>query len=180
MGSEQRATTEGKAFVVGPTDGETFWQPVPANGHVRNILNQAMTGGAANLSMGTQTVAPGCFIREHTHADNEEIIHVLEGRGIARIDGIDHPIQRASTVYIGCNRKHHFLNPHREPMTFLWLMTPGGLDKFFAEIGRPRSHSEAAPNPFPRPENVTEIEKRTVFGWADTTFSATAAPRKPA
>lgn len=171
---------DGAAFVIGPTDGETFWQPVPANGHVRNILNQAMTGGNANLSMGTQTVAPGCFIREHTHAHNEEIIHVLEGRGIARVDGVDHPIQRGSTVYIGCNRKHHFLNPHREPMTFLWIMTPGGLDQFFAEIGRPRARSEPAPDPFPRPENVAEIERRTVFGWADASFNQKPADQKPA
>lgn len=174
MGSE-RARAAGAAFVVGPTEGETFWQPVPANGHVRNILDQAMTGGGANLSVGTQTVAPGCFIREHAHADNEEIIHVLEGRGVARIDGIDHAIQRGSTIYVGCNRNHHFLNPHREPMTFLWIMTPGGLDKFFAEIGRPRQHSEAAPDPFPRPDNIAEIEARTVFGWADPTFNTKTA-----
>lgn len=104
-----------KAIVVGPSEGERFWQPVPANGHVRNILSQAMTGGAANISMGTQTVAPACFIREHTHAHNEEIIHVLDGRGIARLDGVDHPIERGSTVYIGPAIKHQFLNPHREP-----------------------------------------------------------------
>jgi quercetin dioxygenase-like cupin family protein len=160
----------GNAFVVGPSEGDTFWQPVPANGFVRNILSQATTGGAANLSMGTQTVAPGCFIREHTHADNEEIIHVLDGRGTARIDGVEHPIQRGSTVYIGRNRKHHFLNPFREPMTFLWIMTPGGLDRFFAEIGRARTIGEPSPEPFPRPDNVAEIEARTVFGWTDKSF----------
>lgn len=158
------------AFVVGPGDGDMHWQPVPANGHVRNILNRALTGGAANLSIGTQTVAPGCFIREHTHADNEEIIHVLEGRGVARLDGVDHPIQRGSTVYVGINRRHHFLNPNPEPMTFLWIMTPGGLDCFFAEIGRPRQPSAPAPEPFPRPANIAEIEARTVFGWTDTAY----------
>ena len=138
----------GNAFVVGPTAGDSFWQPVPANGFVRNILNQQTTGGAANLSLGTQTVAPGCFIREHTHALNEEIIHVVAGRGLARIDGIEHPIETGSTVYIGCNRRHHFLNPNTEPMTFLWIMTPGGLDRFFAEIGRPRSEGQPTPEPF--------------------------------
>lgn len=162
--------TRGEAFVIGPSDGATFWQPVPANGYVRNILTPASTKGAANLSLGTQTVAPGCFIREHTHAHNEEIIHVLEGRGVARLDGVDHPIQRGSTVYVGRHRKHHFLNPHREPMTFLWIMTPGGLDQFFAEIGRPRASGEPSPNPFPRPDNVAEIEQRTVFGWADNSY----------
>jgi quercetin dioxygenase-like cupin family protein len=161
---------QGNAFVVGPGEGDTFWQPVPANGYVRNILSQATTGGTANLSIGTQTVAPGCFIREHTHADNEEIIHVLDGRGTARIDGVEHPIQRGSTVYIGRNRKHHFLNPYREPMTFLWIMTPGGLDRFFAEIGRARTIGEPSPEPFPRPDNVAEIEARTVFGWTDKSF----------
>ena len=56
-------------------------------------------------------------------------------------------------------------------MTFLWLMMPGGLDEFFAAIGRPRTLGEPAPEPFPRPENVAEIERRTVFGWADQSFN---------
>ena len=160
----------GSVHVVGPTGGESFWQPVPANGFVRNILNQATTGGAANFSIGTQTVAAGCFIREHTHADNEEIIFVLDGHGIARLDGIDHPIEKGSAVYIGRNRRHHFLAAADRPLTFLWLMMPGGLDRFFAAIGRPRTLTDAAPAPFPRPENIAEIERHTVFGWTDNSF----------
>ncbi|MFL5082183.1 MAG: hypothetical protein ACJ8DU_19890, partial [Microvirga sp.] len=76
--------------IVGPSEGDFFWQPVPANGFIRNILSQATTGADANFSIGTQTVAPHCFVREHTHAREEEIIVVLEGRGVARIDGVDH------------------------------------------------------------------------------------------
>ena len=163
-------TPHGAAKVIGLDDAASFWQPVPANGFVRNILNQKMVDGQANFSMGTQTVAPQCFIREHTHAHNEEIIHVIEGRGLARLDGVEHPIERGSTVYIGRNRKHHFLNPNAAPMTFLWLMMPGGLDQFFAEIGRIRQPGDATPAPFPRPENVAEIERRTVFGWADSSY----------
>jgi quercetin dioxygenase-like cupin family protein len=162
----------GEVKIVGPAEGDSYWQPVPANGYVRNILDSAALNARGNFSIGTQTVAPGCFIREHTHAHNEEIIMVLEGRGIARIDGTDeHVIEKGSAVYIGVNRKHHFLNPHAEPMTFLWIMLPGGLDKFFAEIGRPRSVGEPAPEPFPRPANIAEIEARTVFGWVDDRFN---------
>lgn len=164
-------TTVGKSFILGPDEGESYWQPVPANGFIRNIFNQAMVGGAANFSMGTQTVAPGCFIREHTHTLNEEIIFVVDGKGVARVEGVEHPIQKSSAVYVGRNVRHHFLNPHAEPMTFLWLMMPGGLDRFFAEIGRPRKAGDPAPAPFPRPENVAEIERRTVFGWADGSFN---------
>jgi quercetin dioxygenase-like cupin family protein len=160
----------GKVAVVGPQEGESYWQPVPANGFVRNILSRAATGGFSDFSMGTQTVAPGCMIREHTHDRSEEIIFVLEGAGFARIDGVDHPIEAGSTVFIGLDRRHHFVNPGPGPLTFLWFFMPGGLDRFFARIGRPREPGEAAPAPFPRPENVAEIEAQTVFGWTDKSF----------
>lgn len=161
--------------VVGPRDGESFWQPQPANGFVRNILNQATTGAAADFSMGTQTVAPGCFIREHTHAREEEVIFVLAGHGAARIDGVEYPIETGSAVYIDRGRKHHFLNKSAiEPMTFLWLLMPGGLDRFFAEIGRPKADGQPAPEPFARPANIAEIEARTVFGWTDKQFDGKA------
>jgi hypothetical protein len=74
-------------------------------------------------------------------------------------------------VFVGRDRRHHFLNPHEEPMTFVWVMVPGGLDRYFAEIGRPRRPGEPAPEPFPRPANVAEIEARTVFGWADQSYN---------
>jgi len=159
------------AKVVGPEEGESYWQPVPANGFIRNIFSKASVGARADLSIGTQTVPPGCFIREHTHAKQEEIIYVVEGRGVARIDGVEQPLEKGSAVFVGMNRKHHFLNPHGEPMTFVWVMTPGGLDRYFAEIGRPRTPGEPAPEPFPRPANVAEIEARTVFGWADQRYN---------
>jgi quercetin dioxygenase-like cupin family protein len=160
----------GKALVIAADAAPSFWQPVPANGFIRNILNQQTTGGAANFSLGTQTVAAQCFIREHTHPDNEEIIHIVEGRGIARIDGVEHAMATGTTVYVGRGVKHHFLNPNDQPMTFLWLMLPGGLDQFFSQIGRARVPGQPAPEPFPRPADIAAIEARTVFGWTDTSF----------
>jgi quercetin dioxygenase-like cupin family protein len=166
-----KAEPSGQVVVRGPEDGDFYWQPVPANGFVRNIFNQVTAGARSNFSFGTQTVAPRCFIREHTHAHHEEIIYVVEGNGIARVDGVDHPLEKGSAVFIGLNRRHHFLNPHDEPLTFVVLMMPGGLDAFFAEIGRRREPGEPAPEPFPRPENIAEIEARTVFGWVDSSFN---------
>jgi len=71
----------GTARVAGPDDGESYWQPVPANGFVRNIFNQQSTASKSDFSFGTQTLAPRSFIREHTHAHQEEMIYVVEGRG---------------------------------------------------------------------------------------------------
>src|SRR4051812_38253199 len=37
--------------IVGPQEGDFYWQPVPANGFIRNILSQATTGSDANFSI---------------------------------------------------------------------------------------------------------------------------------
>ncbi len=165
-------TTEhaGEARILGPQEGASFWQPVPANGFVRNLFSSGSIASRNNFSIGTQTVAPRSFIREHTHDRNEEIIFVVSGKGVCRLDGVEHPIEQGSCVVLGHNRKHHFLNPHDEPMTFFWIFMPGGLDEFFARIGQPWRPGEPAPEPFPRPENIAEIEARTVFGWTDASF----------
>ena len=81
------------SFVLGPDGGESHWQPVPANGFVNNLVSTRKLGTPGRLSMGTQTVAPKSFIREHTHDKNEEIIFVVAGRGIARLEGVDYPIE---------------------------------------------------------------------------------------
>jgi quercetin dioxygenase-like cupin family protein len=153
--------------VIGPEDAPSYWQPVPANGFVRCILSGKELG--TGFSMGTQTVAPGCMVREHTHDRHEEVIHLTAGHGFARIDGEDIPIVPGSTVFLPRNRKHGFVNAGTEPMTFVWFLAPGGLEDFFAAIGRPREAGQPAPEPFPRPADVAEIERRTVFGWADQT-----------
>jgi quercetin dioxygenase-like cupin family protein len=160
---------QGEVRLVGPQEGPSYWQPVPANGFVRCILSGRELG--TNFSMGTQTVAPGCMVREHAHDRHEEVIHITAGHGFARLEGEDRPIEPGSTVFLGRNRRHAFINPGPEPLTFVWFLMPGGLEDFFAAIGRERNSGEMPPEPFPRPADVAEIERRTVFGWADQTPS---------
>ena len=52
-----RETTRGRAVVVQPSDGPSYWQPMPANGHSDPKLFPDNTG-FEGLSMGFQTVAP--------------------------------------------------------------------------------------------------------------------------
>lgn len=48
----------------------------------------------------------------------------------------------------------------------LWVVTPPGLEDFFATIGRPRRAGEPTPAPFARPEDVVAIER--ALGMNDT------------
>lgn len=154
----------GRVVIRGPTEGDTYWQPVPANGFTRCVLDAQSTGAALPFAMGNQIVDPGCHIREHVHPDNDEVIYVLEGEGEALIDGERHKMAQDGCFFLGRGRPHAFHNTGTAPLRLLWLIQPGGLETFFARIGRPRAVDELQPAPFPRPADVLAIEAATVFG----------------
>lgn len=158
-----QAEQRGEVRLVYPGQGDDYWQPVPANGHISVHLSPKNVAMDQRLALGTQTVAAGCYVREHAHDRHEEVIHCLSGMGRAVIDGEDHRMVPGLTIFIGKNRRHMFVNESADDLHFLWLMTPNGLEDFFAAIGRPRRPGEPAPEPFPRPANVAEIERQTVF-----------------
>lgn len=151
--------------IVQPEAAPSFWQPVPANGFVRCLLAGAEIGAGSAFSMGTQQVDAGCFIREHVHPEHDEVIMVLEGQGEALLDGQDRaPMVKGTCLFIGRGRAHRFDARGDAPMTLMWLMMPGGLEHFFARIGRERRPGEPQPPNFPRPADVLQIEAETVFG----------------
>lgn len=156
----------GQVIVRQLEEGASYWQPVPANGFSRCLVTSEEAGASTPFSMGTQTVSPGGYVRAHSHDNNEEVIFFMSGRGRIEIDdGAEvHQGEPGTMIFLGKNRRHSFINDGDEPLTFAWFFMPGGLDKFFAQIGRPRTPGEPAPEPFARPENVKEIEAKTVFG----------------
>jgi mannose-6-phosphate isomerase-like protein (cupin superfamily) len=162
---------ESQVFVVQPDEGESFWQPVPANGYAEVRVSHRKHPSITSLATGIQVIAPGCHIREHVHPDQEELLFFFEGVGEAVIDGKPHPLQAGTTVYIGAGHWHKFVNTGERDLKMNWVMIPGGdngLDDFFARIGRPRKPGEPAPEPFARPADVEKIEAETVFSHART------------
>ncbi|MFB2550468.1 cupin domain-containing protein [Ensifer soli] len=163
MTEETRAEDRGHVLVVGPDKAESYWQPVPANGHIEVALAPHHVPMEFPFALGTQTVAPGGHVREHAHDRNEEALYILEGRGRAVIDGENHPLLPGTAVFLGRNRRHMFINEGDTDLKWVWLIIPNGLEDFFRLIGRPRTAGDPAPENFPRPENVLEIERQTVF-----------------
>ena len=153
----------GEILVVQPDSAESYWQPVPANGQIEVVFAPHLVPMEHPIGFGTQTVPPGGHVREHAHDRNEEVIYVVRGRGRAVLDGENHPMVPGSAFFIGRNRRHMFVNEGAEDITWVWLIVPNGLEDFFRLIGRPRTAGEPAPAPFPRPHNVLDIERQTVF-----------------
>lgn len=155
-----------KSRVVQPDEGTSFWQPVPANGHVE-VKIEGGQDGMADFDSGVQEVAPGCHVREHAHGENEELIMVFAGEGEAVVDGAAHRMLPGTMLYLARDSRHTFRNTGDAPLRFFWTLLPGGLSPFFRAIGRPRQAGEPVPEPFPRPDNVEQIERDTVFRTLD-------------
>jgi len=157
----------GAAFVRQPDEGESFWQPVPANGYAEVRVSKRDSPKIQGFSSGIQVIAPGCHIREHQHGAEQELLFFFEGTGKILVNGVEHPIRPGTTAYLGPWNKHKIVNDSQADLKMLWVLMPGGLEDFFQAIGRPRRPGEAAPAPFPRPENVEEIERATVYAGLD-------------
>ena len=149
-------TVRGRATVIQPTEGASFWQPVPANGHADPKLTPAHTR-YDDLSMGYQTIAPRSRVREHSHGDQIELQICFSGRGSVVVDGVSHPLVPGTACFLGYDVKHEIINETDEELVMLWLVSPAGLENFFEAIGRPRTPGE--PAPFARPENERALDR---------------------
>jgi quercetin dioxygenase-like cupin family protein len=155
----------GRAVVVQPDEGPSYWQPVPARGHADPRLTPDLTRFPA-LSMGYQTIAPGGRVREHSHGEQIELQICFRGRGHVMVDGARHPLVPGTACFLGRDVKHEIVNDTDEELVMLWVITPHGLEDFFKAIGRPRMPGEPAPAPFARPDDVVAIER--ALGMNDT------------
>ena len=151
-------SARGRAVVVQPGEGQSYWQPVPANGHADPKLIPSLTH-FSGLSMGFQTVAAGSRIREHSHGDQVELQICFRGRGRVLADGAEHPLVPGTACFLGYDVKHEIINDSAEELVMMWVITPPGIEDFFAAIGRPRSAGEPTPAPFPRPDDIVAIER---------------------
>ncbi|OJT99490.1 MAG: hypothetical protein BGN83_09830 [Rhizobium sp. 63-7] len=159
---------KGDVLILKPEEGKNFWQPVPANGHISVRISPDSVGVETPFTLGTQTLPPQGYVREHAHPVHDEVLHFISGRGKAVVEGVDYVAEPGVTIFVGRNRKHMFINTSADQeLHWLWFIQPNGLEHFFEEIGRPMVPGEKAPEPFARPDNVLEIEQRTAFVAAD-------------
>ena len=158
-------SARGRATVIQTSEGASFWQPVPANGHADPKLTPAKTQ-YDGLSMGYQTIAPRSRVREHSHGDQIELQICFRGRGRVVVDGVSHPLVSGTACFLGYDVKHEIINEGSDDLVMIWVVAPHGLEKFFEAIGRPREAGAPAPAPFERPTDVVAIER--TLGMNDT------------
>ncbi len=95
--------------VMPPEEGESWWQPLPSRGHVTLKLTNE-NSPYDTFTTGIQVLPPGCYVREHGHRGNHELIFIHEGSGEVQIEGNTYPLEKGATVMFGRYARHIITN----------------------------------------------------------------------
>ena len=148
--------------VVTPDEAESLWQPLPSQGHVELHLTPDNMP-YDDFTSGVQVMPPGCYVREHGHTRNHELVFIYEGQARVEIDGNEYLVGPGSTVLFGRYATHVIENIGDTDLKMFWVFMPPGLEHWHRGIGKPRKPGESMPDAFPRPEGVEELMKQQRF-----------------
>ena len=86
------------------------------------------------FTMGITSFPPGAGIRLHSHNTIEQVT-VVEGEGIAVIDGVEVPARPFDTTQIPPGEFHRFVNTGSTVMRILWVYGSTEVTRTFADTG---------------------------------------------
>ena len=75
----------------------------------------------AGLTIGTAEIAPGASEvgARHHHADHE-VYYVIAGTGLVHLDGVEHPIEPGSVVFVPGDTPHFVRNTGEDTIKLLY------------------------------------------------------------
>ena len=133
-------TTTNSGHSVAPDEGERIW-----------IVGDTMTFKATGESTGGSLVllenltAPGGGPPPHIHTREDEFWYVLDGTFEIRIGDELYTLGPGGFAYAPRGTVHNFRNVADTPSRVLVGFTPGGMERFFRESGRPATDDGPAP-----------------------------------
>ena len=93
----------------------------------------------------------------HTH-EQSEVFHVIEGEARLHVDGRDQVLGPGMSGYVPGGEAHGFANEGDDVCRAIAVMTPGGAEGFFREVGQPSEDRS-----LPEPVEPTEEMLQSVF-----------------
>lgn len=103
------------------------------------------TGGA--FALGEVKVPPRGGPPPHVHHVEDETFVVLEGELLFHVGQRTLPAPVGTVIYAPKGIQHAYSNVGSTPARMLFLFAPAGMERIFAEAGRPATPGETAPPP---------------------------------
>ncbi len=70
------------------------------------------------------SIIPGGEIGEEVHPDNDQILYLVDGEGVAVLDGEEKPFVAGDLVLVKAGTKHNFLNRGDSPLSIITTYSP--------------------------------------------------------
>jgi mannose-6-phosphate isomerase-like protein (cupin superfamily) len=113
------------------SDGVTFTM---LGASMRLIAGASDTGG--RFAVFEQTTPAGWGPPRHVHANEDEIVYVLEGVYDVWLGDEQRTISAGGCAIMPRGVPHGFRNAGETPGRFVCIVTPGGLEEYFLEVAR--------------------------------------------
>ena len=109
-------------------------KPVARGDGIESIRLTPSPLSGQDFTMGVTTFPAGTSIRLHSHNTVEQVT-VLEGEGIAVINGEEVPARPYDTTQIPPGEFHRFINTGADVMRILWVYGSRQVTRTFADTG---------------------------------------------
>lgn len=119
------------------------------------------TGGSYSLMEGY--VRPGQGPLEHKHAGEDEFWRVLDGTLVFHVANETHEAPTGSFLHIPRGVPHFFENKSPSPARMLAMHSPGGLEQWFIDVGKPYESMDKEPK-FSEEEMQQALVKASKYG----------------
>ena len=132
--------TSTAGYSLAPAEGERIWI-------VGDTMTLKATGELTDgaLVLLENVTAPGGGPPPHVHAREDEFFYALDGTFEVRIGDDLHVLGPGGFAFVPRGTVHNFRNTGDAPARILVGFTPGVIDGFFRESGRPAVDDGPAP-----------------------------------
>lgn len=114
-------------------------QAADRGGGNRTIPLVTPARGATQMMNGITAIAAGGAIPAHFHNCEESVV-VLEGRGVAVIDGVERPVGPGDTSWIAAGVPHYFRNASgMEVLRIFWTYASADATRTLLATGETRA-----------------------------------------
>jgi quercetin dioxygenase-like cupin family protein len=137
---ETTYTSTSHGYAVDAGEGERIW--IVGDTMTFKAIAES-TGG--NLALVENLTSPGGGPPPHIHTREDEFFYVLDGSFEIRIGDEVHAVGPGGFAYVPRGTVHNFRNTAESPGRILVGFTPGGMEGFFRESGRPATDDGPAP-----------------------------------
>lgn len=137
--SAESSAADARPLILADSEGERrLHRPPPAalsNLAAPFIIKvDRRNGGAPELVLFTEDIAPGQAIPPHRHPDADEVLFIHAGTGVAYVAGREATVSAGAMIYMPCNTSVRLRNTGSAPLRIVAIFSRPGYEDYMRDI----------------------------------------------